>query len=165
MIASAKANALLSPEQIGYAAFQESGAGDGQGAHATVPPTYYLRGNPGPQATGSFLAAATSGTTVPLTLTRTQGANLLPEFMQLVVINHADAPVSFIVQQQIADFVVGTGTILSTLYDSTTNVASNSAEIVLLQFPWTSEGILIVTLTAASTMTNGGAVGAQLRYE
>ena len=163
MFASAQPRDLVAPEQRSYYAYQE--AGDGQGSFATVPPSYYIRGKAGPQGTGTFAAAAASGTIVPITLSLSQGANLLPEYMQLVIVNHADAAVSFTVQQQIADFVAGTGTILSTLFSSTTDVQPNSAETVLLQFPWTAEGVLTVNLTATAAMTNGGNVGAQLRYE
>ena len=137
---------------------------DDQGADMMVSPLFYVRGQAGPSDTATFAASAASGTTETATLTLPANVNP-PEWVEVVLINHADAAVSVAFAQTVNDFVSGTGTLNPTLPVSVSSVAaSGGVEQVLIQYPFTSDGALVVTFTASAAMTNGGNVGAQIRW-
>lgn len=160
-------NANLSPNQVlsnnerDFYAFQQTA--DGQGIYAMSDPHFYLRGQAGPQGTATFAASSASGTsqTVSLALPANQSP---PEYAYIVLINHADATVNYSISQTVNDFVAGTGTVNPEIASGTAIAASGGSVTVLVHFPYTTDGALVVTFTAGAAMTNGGNVGAQLRW-
>lgn len=152
---------IISPDEREWRAFQQTA--DGQGIHAMAGPHFYLRGQAGPQAIATFAAGSASNATQTenLSLPTTQSP---PEYVYLVFINHADAAVNYSVSQTVNDFVAETGTVTPEIVSGTGIAASGGTQAALVRFPFTTDGPLVVTFTAAAAMTNGGKVGVQLRW-
>lgn len=135
-----------------------------EGAEQIVPPHFRLRGQPGPQGTATFPAASASGATETVSLALPVNIDL-PEWAQIIFVNHADAAVAAVVTQTVSDFVVGSGNVDVAITTSIAVPASGGTNQVLVQYPFTTDGPLTVTFTASASMTNGGKVGAQLRFQ
>ncbi len=136
---------------------------DGQGVKMVEDAHFPYRGQEFVQEVATFAASSASGATKSVTLALPTNRDI-PRSVTLVVINHADEPISFTVAQTVNDFVAGTGTVTPVIYTSTANVAAGGSATAIIQSPYTTDGPCVVTfaLTAASTL--GGNVGAQFRW-
>ena len=136
---------------------------NGEMAEQTVPPTFRIRGQAVTQATATIAAAAASGTVEPATLSLPAGYNY-PEWCEVVLINESDTACDAVVYQTVNNFVSGSGTVLVPVSGTISLTASGGVDQELLHFPFTSDGPLVVQFTTTAVATNGGNVGAQLRF-
>lgn len=152
---------MVDPNQRQMRAWQP--LADGNGGFTMIDPHFWVRGQAGPQGTATFPASSASGATETVTLALA-GNQLPPATCTLLLINHADEPVSFTVSQTANDFVAGTGTQTPVIYTSTANVTSGGSASVQLASPFLTDGPVVVTFALTAASTNGGTVGAQIRW-
>ena len=152
---------MISPNEIPYREFWMTK--DAQGAQMVEDAHFPYRGQEFAQEVATFSASSASGATESVTLALPTNRDI-PRSVTLVVINHADEPISFTVAQTVSDFVAGTGAVTPTIYTSVANVAAGASASAIIQSPFTTDGPCVVTFTLTAASTNGGSVGAQFRW-
>ena len=152
---------LVDPGSRDYRTFWSTQ--DGQGVKMVEDAHFPYRGQEFVQEAATFAASSASGATQTVSLAMPTNRDI-PRSVTLIVINHADEPISFTVAQTVNDFVAGSGTATPTIFTSVANVAAGASASAIIQSPFTTDGPCVVAFTLTAASTNGGKVGAQFRW-
>jgi hypothetical protein len=165
-LTSANPRDMIDGLQVQYLVLRKTP--DGQGAYATVSANEAIRGQPGPQSVLAVPAGAAEGTTYTASLPLPENV-VLPEMVSLILVNQSDASASWAVTQTVNDFLStssnATPLQVPLMSSGAAFLTNGEAQNLLIQYPYTVDGPITVTFTLTTGSTNGGNIGAQIRWE